>query len=78
MRQLFVILFGSAMLTACDFKDNSGNAPLIEDENGYLIDNPAYVDPVKQDADEKRKEEVKELQTNMKAWADSAVAADKK
>jgi hypothetical protein len=23
-------------------KDKEGNAPLIEDENGYLVDNPNY------------------------------------
>lgn len=65
------------LLTACDFKDNSGNAPLIEDENGYLIDNPAYVDPAKEKEETQRKKDVKRISEGMKAWADSAVAADK-
>lgn len=41
MKKLF---FSILLLTliSCDFKDKKGNAPLIEDANGTLIDNPAY------------------------------------
>lgn len=70
------IVFSSFLflLLSCDFKDKNGNAPLIDDGTGKLIDNPDY----KSD-EEYEREELKQMQdndfkdvgSNMKKWADS-------
>lgn len=39
---LLSLLTSGMTLTSCDFKDKNGNAPLIENENGELVDNPNY------------------------------------
>ena len=44
---IFLIL----LLISCDFKDNSGNAPLIEDADGNLVDNPNYKSEEEQNYD---------------------------
>lgn len=77
------ILFLSAIycvVIGCDFKDSKGNAPLIEDANGNLVDNPNYVSDQQYQEMEKekiREDEVKHIHESMKKWGDSAVEADK-
>ena len=79
-----MFLFTILLLVSCNMKDKEGNAPLIEDENGYLVDNPNYhsdayykASEIVDSTTEANKEEVKELQKNMKQFADSLVKADK-
>ena len=79
-----IFLFTILSLVSCSMKDKEGNAPLIEDENGYFVDNPNYhsdayykASEIVDSTKEANKEEVKELQKNMKQFADSLVKADK-
>ena len=73
-----MFLFTILLLVSCNMKDKEGNAPLIEDENGYLVDNPNYhsdayykASEIVDSTTEANKEEVKELQKNMKQIDDS-------
>ena len=79
-----MFLFTSVLLLSCNMKDKEGNAPLIEDENGYLVDNPNYhsdayykASEIVDSTTEANKEEVKELQKNMKQFVDSLNQAEK-
>ena len=82
-----LILLTVLFLISCDFKDKNGNSPLIEDANGNLIDNPAYIeDSEYEDSSYKieedtarlsREKEAIKTQKAMREWADSAVKADK-
>ena len=68
MKKLFFL--GLAILfTSCSLKDKEGNAPLIEDENGYLVDNPNYhsdayykASEIVDSTTEANKDEVKEIE----------------
>lgn len=80
------LLFSVLMvgLISCDFKDKNGNAPLVDDGTGKLIDNPNYKSDAQYEYEEKEvkkrekfDEAFKDVGSNMKKWADSAVAADK-
>ena len=80
-----MFLFTILSLVSCSMKDKEGNAPLIEDENGYLVDNPNYhsdayykASEIVDSTTEANKEEVKELQKNMKQFVDSLNKAEKK
>ena len=80
-----MFLFTILLLVSCSMKDKEGNAPLIEDENGYLVDNPNYhsdayykASEIVDSTTEANKEEVKELQKNMKQIVDSLNKAEKK
>ena len=80
-----MFLFTILLLVSCSMKDKEGNAPLIEDENGYLVDNPNYhsdayykASEIVDSTKEANKEEVKELQKNMKQFVDSLSKAEKK
>ena len=80
-----MFLFTLLLLVSCSMKDKEGNAPLIEDENGYLVDNPNYhsdayykASEIVDSTTEANKEEVKELQKNMKQFVDSLNKAEKK
>ncbi len=80
-----MFLFTILLLVSCSMKDKEGNAPLIEDENGYLVDNPNYhsdayykASEIVDSTTEANKEEVKELQKNMKQFVDSLNKAEKK
>lgn len=42
MKKFLLIGIIGLSLYSCDFKDKNGNAPLINDGNGNLIDNPEY------------------------------------
>ena len=83
MKKLFFL--GLAILfTSCSLKDKEGNAPLIEDENGYLVDNPNYhsdayykASEIVDSTTEANKDEVKELRKNMKQFVDSLQEAEK-
>ena len=77
---LFIIL----SLVSCSMKDKEGNAPLIEDENGYFVDNPNYhsdayykASEIVDSTTEANKDEVKELRKNMKQFVDSLQEAEK-
>ncbi len=79
-----MFLFTILLLVSCSMKDKEGNAPLIEDENGYLVDNPNYhsdayykASEIVDSTTEANKEEVKELQKNMKQFVDSLNKAEK-
>ena len=79
-----MFLFTILLLVSCNMKDKEGNAPLIEDENGYLVDNPNYhsdayykASEIVESTTEANKEEVKELQKNMKQFVDSLNQAEK-
>ena len=79
-----MFLFTILLLLSCSMKDKEGNAPLIEDENGYLVDNPNYhsdayykASEIVDSTTEANKEEVKELQKNMKQFVDSLNQAEK-
>ena len=79
-----MFLFTILLLVSCNMKDKEGNAPLIEDENGYLVDNPNYhsdayykASEIVDSTTEANKEEVKELQKNMKQFVDSLNQAEK-
>ena len=79
-----MFLFTILSLVSCSMKDKEGNAPLIEDENGYLVDNPNYhsdayykASEIVDSTTEANKEEVKELQKNMKQFVDSLNKAEK-
>lgn len=83
MKEL-MFLFTILLLVSCSMKDKEGNAPLIEDENGYLVDNPNYhsdayykASEIVDSTTEANKEEVKELQKNMKQFVDSLNKAEK-
>ena len=80
-----MFLFTILLLVSCSMKDKEGNAPLIEGENGYLVDNPNYhsdayykASEIVDSTTEANKEEVKELQKNMKQFVDSLNKAEKK
>ena len=79
-----MFLFTILSLVSCSMKDKEGNAPLIEDENGYLVDNPNYhsdayykASEIVDSTTEANKEEVKELRKNMKQFVDSLQEAEK-
>ena len=79
-----MFLFTILSLVSCSMKDKEGNAPLIEDENGYFVDNPNYhsdayykASEIVDSTTEANKEEVKELQKNMKQFVDSLNKAEK-
>ncbi|EKB61412.1 hypothetical protein [Bergeyella zoohelcum] len=42
MKRILLVAISAMFLVSCDFKDKHGNAPLIEDEQGRLVDNPNY------------------------------------
>ena len=72
-------------LSSCDMKDKQGNAPLIDDGTGKLIDNPNYhtdnyyeVEEEYQGKTPEEEVEMAKLQNNMKRFADSLKKADKK
>lgn len=79
-----IFLFTVILITSCSFKDKEGNAPLIRDKNGYLVDNPEYksdayykASEIVDSAKEANKNEVKKLQKNMKQFVDSLQKAEK-
>ncbi|MBT0572778.1 hypothetical protein OKE68_02780 [Riemerella anatipestifer] len=47
------LLFLVTLFFISCFEDKNGNAPLIEDENGYLVDNPNYKTDRELEYDEK-------------------------
>ncbi|SKC12463.1 hypothetical protein SAMN05660477_03166 [Soonwooa buanensis] len=62
-----LLLLSIILLSSCDFKDKNGNAPLIEDANGNLIDNPNYKTKAESEYDEKMqdvREKYKESKTD--------------
>ena len=81
-----ILLFASILiLTSCEMKDKQGNAPLIDDGTGKLIDNPNYhtdnyykVEEEYQGKTPEEEVEMSKLQNNMKRFADSLEKADKK
>ena len=84
MKKLLLFSVLSMSLLSCDFKDKEGNAPLIDDGTGKLVDNPNFKSDAQYEYEEKEAqkkekfdEAFKDVGSNMKKWADSAVAAEK-
>ncbi len=52
MKKLLLLSLIPLGLISCDMKDKEGNASLVEDDKGYLVDNPEYKTDAKYKYDE--------------------------